>query len=124
MNLNHSHFLRLNGARNIGIRTSFGVPVVSRWGVTFVIVFYSRAAVQVRSACTRKVSFTRVCVCVCACVFQGPVICYLDRAARRFDSAAAAAAAAPACKNARAHGHKSLHLPRLCSLKLRMYVVV
>eukprot|EP00903_Cladosiphon_okamuranus_P010796 g10200.t2 len=45
-NLNHSHFLRLNGARNIGIRTSFGVPVVSRWGVTFVIVFYSRATVQ------------------------------------------------------------------------------
>ncbi|CAN0315742.1 unnamed protein product, partial [Hapterophycus canaliculatus] len=41
VNLNHSHFLRLNGARNIGIRTSFGVPVVSRWGVTFVIVFYS-----------------------------------------------------------------------------------
>lgn len=47
MNLNHSHFLRLHGATSIGIRTSFGVPVVSRWGVTFVIVFYSRAAVQV-----------------------------------------------------------------------------
>lgn len=45
--LGHSHFLRLNGAKNIGIRTSFGVPVVSRWGVTFVIVFYSRTAVQV-----------------------------------------------------------------------------
>lgn len=46
--LGQMHFLRLNGARNIGIRTSFGVPVVSRWGVTFVIVFYSRQAVQVR----------------------------------------------------------------------------
>lgn len=45
--LDQDHFLRLNGARNIGIRTSFGVPVVSRWGVTFVIVFYSRMAVQV-----------------------------------------------------------------------------
>lgn len=61
VNLNHSHFLRLNGARNIGIRTSFGVPVVSRWGVTFVIVFYSRAAVQVcmRRVCARR----RVLVC-------------------------------------------------------------
>lgn len=48
LSLNHSHFLRLHGATSIGIRTSFGVPVVSRWGVTFVIVFYSRAAVQVR----------------------------------------------------------------------------
>lgn len=47
--LGQMHFLRLNGARNIGIRTSFGVPVVSRWGVTFVIVFYSRQAVQVES---------------------------------------------------------------------------
>lgn len=45
--LGQMHFLRLHGARNIGIRTSFGVPVVSRWGVTFVIVFYSRTAVQV-----------------------------------------------------------------------------
>lgn len=47
--LGHENFLRLNGARNIGIRTSFGVPVVSRWGVTFVIVFYSRTTVQVCS---------------------------------------------------------------------------
>lgn len=47
--LGQMHFLRLDGARDIGIRTSFGVPVVSRWGVTFVIVFYSRTAVQVRS---------------------------------------------------------------------------
>lgn len=53
--LGQVNFLRLNGARNIGIRTSFGVPVVSRWGVTFVIVFYSRSAVQ-------------VCMCVCSCV--------------------------------------------------------
>eukprot|EP00903_Cladosiphon_okamuranus_P019592 g18019.t1 len=44
--LDLSMFLRLNGARKIGIGTSFALPVVSRWGVTFVIVFYSRDTIQ------------------------------------------------------------------------------
>ncbi|CAM9766497.1 unnamed protein product, partial [Phaeothamnion confervicola] len=43
-------FLRLNGALQLGIRTTFGVPVVSRRGVTFVIVFYSRDTVQLTGA--------------------------------------------------------------------------
>lgn len=47
-NLDLSTFLRLNGARKIGIGTSFALPVVSRWGVTFVIVFYTRDTIQVR----------------------------------------------------------------------------
>lgn len=47
MNLDLSMFLRLNGARKIGIGTSFALPVVSRWGVTFVIVFYTRSKIQV-----------------------------------------------------------------------------
>ncbi|CAB1096321.1 unnamed protein product [Ectocarpus sp. CCAP 1310/34] len=46
VNLDLSMFLRLNGARKIGIGTSFALPVVSRWGVTFVIVFYTRATIQ------------------------------------------------------------------------------
>ncbi|KAG5187669.1 hypothetical protein JKP88DRAFT_353661 [Tribonema minus] len=48
--LGHNMFLRLNGAIKTGIRTTFGVPVVSRRGVTFVIVFYSRKTVHVNPA--------------------------------------------------------------------------
>lgn len=47
--LDLSKFLRLNGARKIGIGTSFALPVVSKWGVTFVIVFYTRDKIQVKS---------------------------------------------------------------------------
>ena len=37
-------------AAQTGIRTTFGVPVMSRRGVTFVIVFYSRMTVHVNPA--------------------------------------------------------------------------
>lgn len=47
VNLDLTMFLRLNGARKIGIGTSFALPVVSRWGVTFVIVFYTRDKIKV-----------------------------------------------------------------------------
>lgn len=87
VHLNHSHFLRLNGARNIGIRTSFGVPVVSRWGVTFVIVFYSRAAVQVCCVCMRRGLDQGVRVRRFALISRAG-LCFLDRSVRRFDSAA------------------------------------
>ncbi len=57
--LDLSKFLRLNGARKIGIGTSFALPVVSKWGVTFVIVFYTRDKIQVgrlvRSFALRRV---------------------------------------------------------------------
>ncbi|CAM9363198.1 unnamed protein product, partial [Hapterophycus canaliculatus] len=46
VNLDLTMFLRLNGARKIGIGTSFALPVVSRWGVTFVIVFYTRDKIK------------------------------------------------------------------------------
>ncbi|CAM9798294.1 unnamed protein product [Discosporangium mesarthrocarpum] len=51
-------FLRLLGAVEMGIKTTFGVPVVSRCGVTFVIVFYSRATMQVNSGLKEFIEHT------------------------------------------------------------------
>jgi hypothetical protein len=48
--LGHEVFRRAEGAHKYGIRTTFGVPVVSQKGVTFVVVFYSRSVLRKNAA--------------------------------------------------------------------------